>query len=105
VFEGNADDTGVVVASLPRPIPGVFALRVIPRSWSGDDVPSLRVDVIGCYEVIATTTTVATVTTTTSGESVKTTEIPAVTTSTTEVRVWSLLLYSHIYCMLFSSLG
>ena len=70
-----------MIASLPRPIPEVFALRLIPRSWSGDDVPSLRVDVIGCYEVIGSSTSVETVTTTISGESTVTTEKPIISTS------------------------
>ena len=85
MFEGNADDVGVVIASLPRPIPGVYALRVIPRSWSGDDVPSLRVDVIGCYEAIATSSTIETVTTTVSGETARTTEKPIASTSQVKV--------------------
>ena len=84
MFEANVDDTGIVKSALSRPIPSVYALRIIPRSWQGDVVPSLRADVIGCYEPTASSTTIKTVTTTTSGAVVQTSEKASV--SRTEVR-------------------
>jgi len=73
-IQANVDDYGVVVYTLPEPVPGVTSVRIVPRTWHGGKLPSLRADVVGCHSVITETT--MTITTTTSGEVVITTEKP-----------------------------
>ena len=77
------DARQIHVIELPSPINDVTAVRVYPIFSASDDImPSLRVDVTGCYEQRTVVTTTKVVTTETTGSVAKTTSKPAVVETT-----------------------